>query len=294
MKPYTMTRRSVLSGQESTSDVEIASIQIGNFDVLVLSDGHFNLPGNWFVNGEVKHRQQAGDPIKVGANVWLIRSKERVILVDTGAGPIFSRTRPTAGKLDDLLAAEKLDKAEVTDIVITHMHADHIGGLMGPDAGGYSNAKIHLAKAEWDFWADPDLTSKVSESMKPLVRLAQSVTSSIANRIIKYENEAEIVAGVHLIFLPGHTPGHSGVLIADEGQELLIVGDAIIAETLQFQSPDISYILDIDPEMAIKTRTKLLANLAQSGRLMAATHLTYPGIGRVTQDGDAFEFHSLA
>lgn len=290
---HTLTRREVPLAQEN-STADISNHQIGKFDILTMSDGYFDLPNDWFVSKDPELLEQAGNPIKVGANVWLARSEARVILVDTGAGQVFAETRPTAGKLDSLLAAEKLKKEDITDIIITHMHADHIGGLMGPDAEGYSNAKIHMAKAEWDFWTNPDLTSKVPEEMKPLVQLAQSVASSVAERVVKHEEEDEIAEGVRLIFLPGHTPGHSGVLIGDEGQELLIVGDAIIAETLQFQNPDISYVLDIDQEMAIKTRMKVLTDLAQSGRLMAATHLTYPGIGHVTQEGNGFKFHSLA
>lgn len=290
---HTLTRREVPLAQEN-STAEISNLRIGKFDILTMSDGYFDLPNDWFVSVETDLLEQAGDPIKVGANVWLVRSEERVILIDTGAGQVFAETRPTAGKLDTLLAAEKLKKEDVSDIIITHMHADHIGGLMGPDAGGYRNAKIHMAKAEWDFWTNANLISKVPDEMKPLVQLAQSVASSVADRIVKHEKEDEIAEGVRLIFLPGHTPGHCGVLIGDEDQELMIVGDAIIAETLQFQNPGISYALDIDPEMAIETRTKLLANLAQSGRLMAATHLTYPGIGRVTKNGNGFKFYSLA
>ncbi len=290
---HTLMRREVPLAQEN-STAETSHLQIGKFDILTMSDGYFDLPNNWFVSADTDLLKQAGDPIKVGANVWLVRSEERVILVDTGAGQVFAETRPTAGKLETLLVADKLKKEDVTDIIITHMHADHIGGLMGADAGGYSNAKIHMAKAEWDFWTNQNLISKVPEEMKPLAQLAHSVASSVADRVIKHEKENEIAEGVRLIFLPGHTPGHSGVLIADDDQELMIVGDAIIAETLQFQNPDISYALDIDPEMAIKTRTKLLTNLAQSGRLMAATHLTYPGIGHVTLEGNGFKFHSLA
>ncbi|WP_208996126.1 MBL fold metallo-hydrolase [Pseudovibrio ascidiaceicola] len=304
MAPYTMTRRSVMLTLAATAAStllppisfagELATMTLGELELSTFSDGYFNLPNNWFANADAETLAAAGDPVVVGANVWLIRAGERLVLVDTGSGVVFAETDPNVGKLDALLAAQGIKQDEITDIVITHMHADHIGGLLGPDAGGFSNAKIHMAEAEWTFWTDPALAERVPDEMKPLVEVAQAIAAPIKDRVMTYQGETDLGDGLTLVPLPGHTPGHSGLRIAGGGKELWIIGDAIISEVLQFKNPEITYGLDIDPQQAIKTRRDLLTRLAESGTPLAATHLSYPGMGHVTQDGDGFIFKPLS
>ena len=273
---------------------EVASLTIGTKVVSMLSDGHFNLPPAFFQGADAKALAAAGDPIEIGATVWLVRDGERIILVDTGSGQALSGMFPTVGKLDALLAAEGIEKAAITDIILTHMHADHIGGLMGPDAGGFKNAKIHVAEAEWAFWTNPALASAVPEADKPMIDLLQSIAAPLADRIKTYGGEADLGGGVTLVPLIGHTAGHSGVrIVADDGEAFLIVGDAVISEALQFADPNVSYALDSDPEQAIATRTMLLNHLADSGTVFSATHLSYPGTGRVERAGEGFKFVPL-
>ena len=273
---------------------EVASLTIGTKVVSMLSDGHFNLPPAFFQGADAKALAAAGDPIEIGATVWLVRDGERIILVDTGSGEALSGMFPTVGKLDALLAAEGIEKAAITDIILTHMHADHIGGLMGPDAGGFKNAKIHVAEAEWAFWTNPALASAVPEADKPMIDLLQSIAAPLADRIKTYGGEADLGGGVTLVPLIGHTAGHSGVrIVADDGEAFFIVGDAVISEALQFADPNVSYALDSDPEQAIATRTMLLNHLADSGTVFSATHLSYPGTGRVERAGEGFKFVPL-
>ncbi|EEA94512.1 MBL fold metallo-hydrolase [Pseudovibrio sp. JE062] len=304
MPHYTMTRRKVMltltAAAASTMlppvsfAAELAVTNLGKLSVSTLSDGHFDLPNNWFANADADTLAAAGDPVVVGANVWLVRTAKRLVLVDTGSGDVFADSNPNVGKLEALLAAEGISKNDITDIVITHMHADHIGGLMGPDANGFSNAKIHMAEAEWTYWTDPSLAERVPDAMKPLVTIAQAIAVPIKDQVMTYQGETDLGDGLTLIPLPGHTPGHSGLRIASGGKELWIIGDAIISEVLQFKHPEITYGLDIDPQQATKTRKDLLTRLAADGIPLAATHLSYPGMGHVTQDGDGFIFKPLS
>jgi glyoxylase-like metal-dependent hydrolase (beta-lactamase superfamily II) len=274
---------------------EIASLKIGTTTVSMLSDGHFEIPAAFFQGAGDAAVAAAGDPIDIGATVWLVRDDDRVVLVDTGSGAALSEMFPTVGKLDALLAAEGIEKDAITDIILTHMHADHIGGLMGPNAGGFRNATIHVAEAEWVFWTDPGLPATAPEADKPMIDLLQSIAAPLADRVKTYTGEADLGSGITLEPLVGHTPGHSGVrIIAENGEELFIVGDAIISEALQFTNPKISYALDSDPEQAIATRTKLLGQLADTETVFSATHLSYPGTGRVTRNGEGFVFVPLA
>ena len=267
---------------------ELAMLKIGNTEVSAISDGVFQIPHSWFPNAAAEALAAAGDPIELGANVWLVKTGDRAVLVDTGSGAAFEGVIPTVGKLDALLAASGIKKADVTDIIITHMHTDHIGGLIGPDAGGYGNARIHMAGAEWTFWTDPDLVSRMPAEMKETIEGQQAIVAPISDRIVAHAADADLGDGLSLVPLPGHTPGHSGVRISDGDQEMLILADAILSSALQLADPNVAYVLDLDPDLAAETRTDLLNRLADTGTVFAATHFSYPGFGRVERDGEGF------
>lgn len=269
---------------------ELAKLNIGAIEVSTLSDGTFDIPPSWFPNAASEELAAAGDPIVIGVNQWLVRSGERSILIDTGAGPLF----PGVGTLEALLEANGIERSAITDIVITHMHGDHIGGLARDNSGGFDNAKIHMSEQEWNFWTDPGLVEKMPAEMKETVELQQSIVAPVADRVVLHSGETDLGDGLTLVPMPGHTPGHSGVRIADGESELLVIGDALLSEALQFKNPQYTYVLDIDPELAVQTRTALLNQLAESGRPFAATHIAYPGIGHVERGGgDQFRFKPL-
>ncbi|PSL20950.1 MBL fold metallo-hydrolase [Shimia abyssi] len=273
---------------------EVATITVGDKTISMLSDGHFDIPPAFFTDADDAALAAAGNPIEIGATVWLIQTVDRRILVDTGSGQALAGMFPTVGKLDALLTAEGIEKADITDIVLTHMHADHIGGLLGEDAGGFSNAAVHVSQAEWGFWTNPSLLDATPESDKPMIGLLQSIAGPIANRVTTYVDEADLGDGITLVPMNGHTPGHSGVRVtAKNSNNFLIVRDAIISESLQFENPKVRYALDLDPEQAIATRTSLLNTLAESGDVFSATHLTYPATGRVVRAGNVFRFEPL-
>lgn len=300
MTSITMNRRQVMLTLTSAAGCallpkvsfagELASLNIGAIEVSTLSDGAFNIPPSWFPNAAPEDLAAAGAPIVIGVNQWLVRSSERLILIDTGAGPLF----PGVGALDALLVANQIEKSAITDIIITHMHGDHIGGLARENSGGFDNARIHMSDLEWQFWTDPELVSKMPAEMKETIELQQSIVAPIADRVELHSGETDLGNGLTLVPMPGHTPGHSGVRIVDGEGELLIIGDALLSEALQFKNPEYTYVLDIDPELAIETRTTLLSQLAKSGTPFAATHIAYPGAGHVERDGDKqFKFKPL-
>ncbi|MEM8591706.1 MAG: MBL fold metallo-hydrolase [Pseudomonadota bacterium] len=272
---------------------ELATLNVGATRVSVLSDGHFDIPPAFFTGASDEALAAVGSPIEIGANVWLVQVGARRVLIDAGSGQALAAMFPTVGKLDMLLAAEGLNKGDIDDIVLTHMHADHIGGLMGPDANGFTSARIHVAAAEWAFWTNPDLASLVPDDQKPLVELVQAIAAPLADRVVTHDGEADLGDGLTLVPLPGHTAGHSGVRISSGDNELLIVADAIISQELQLADPSISYALDSDPDLARTTREALLAELSATSGLFASTHFAYPGIGRVARAGDGYGFQPM-
>ncbi|MBE1281748.1 MAG: MBL fold metallo-hydrolase [Rhodobacteraceae bacterium] len=269
---------------------ELATLRIGKIEVSTFSDGTFDIPPAWFPNAQPEALAAAGETITIGVNQWLVRSGARLILIDTGAGPLF----PGFGQLEALLAANSVDKADITDVIITHMHGDHIGGLARENSGGFVNAKIHVNKAEWGFWTDPDLVSKMPAEMTETIQGVQSIVAPLADRVVTHAGETDLGDGLTLVPMVGHTPGHSGVRIADEDKSLLVIGDALLSEALQFANPETTYLLDLDPQQAVETRIALLQDLAASGGLFAATHIAYPGMGQVERKGDSFVFKPIA
>ncbi|MDJ0858216.1 MAG: MBL fold metallo-hydrolase [Dinoroseobacter sp.] len=255
-------------------------MQIGASTVTVWNDGHFDLPCAYFLG--VPENVELGETVRVGANLWLIETGDRRVLVDTGSGQALQARFPATGA-----ALADLSKETVTDIVLTHMHADHIGGFLGND---WEGAPVHVARAEWDFWTAPGLLEATPEDRKPMIEMIQMVALGLADRVVTHEGAVDLGDGLSLVPLPGHTPGHSGVRVASGGESLLIIGDAVISEALQFAYPDVGYALESDLGMAAETRGRLFAEVAASGERIAATHVPFPGVGTVEKAGDGWRF----
>ncbi|WP_422048357.1 MBL fold metallo-hydrolase [Shimia sp.] len=260
------------------------SLNIGDFEVTTFNDGGFVLPSAYF--SQVPEDVDLGDEVEIGANFWVVRGQNRVILVDTGSAQALQARFPQTGQ-----AWEPLQGETPTDIVLTHMHADHLGGFLDSDV--FPEVTIHIAEAEWAFWTNPDLPNAVDEDTRPMVQMIQSVAAGIKDRVVLFQPKQSLISGISLVPLPGHTPGHSGVQIESGNETLLIIGDAVISEAVQFAHPEVTYALDGDAAQAVVTRRALLAEAAASGTTIAATHFAFPGLGKVAAEGETFRFLPL-
>lgn len=261
------------------------SLKLGDKELTTFNDGRFVLPAEYFSN--VPADAAMDSQVEIGANLWTLRAGERLFLIDTGSAEVLKERFPETGQ-----AWPDLQDQHPTDIVLTHMHADHLGGFL--DGTAFAEAKVHVSRTEWEFWTNPALVGAVPEDMRPMVQMIQMVAKGIADRIVLHDGKSELAPGVDLVPLPGHTAGHSGIRVSGGGNQLLIVGDAVISEALQFSYPDVSYALDGDADQAIATRRSLLQEAAINGTTLAATHFAFPGLGRVSTDGDAFEFEPIS
>ncbi len=263
--------------------VETHNLNLGDITVTVLNDGSFTLPAQYFSNVPDEIASDLTETLKIGANLWFVHSGDQRILVDTGSAEALKQRFPETGQAWDVLLGE-----DPTDIVLTHMHADHIGGLA--DGSVFPDAKVHVSKAEWTFWTKEGLAEAVPEDQRPMIMMIQHVASGFADRVVQHEGASELAPGVVLEPLPGHTPGHTGLRMSSGEDTLLIIGDAVISEELQFANPEISYALDGDVAQAVATRTALLDSCADTSVAIAATHFAFPGIGTVTKDGRGYSF----
>ncbi len=276
------------------------AVRIGEIDVLVVSDGVLPLPTK-MLGHNVDQAVRAAwlndmflpqDAFDWSLNVVVVRSGGRTILIDAGLGLDPDLNLPRAGQVVRRLEAAGIDLSSVTDIVLTHMHMDHVGGLLvdGVKDQLRADLRIHVAAAEIAFWKSPDFTQV---SMPPgfpdaLRSAAKRFAEDYRSHLRPFENEHEVAPGVVVTRTGGHTPGHSVVRLASGGDRLTFAGDAVFA--VGFEHPDWHNGFEHDPQEAARVRLRLLRELAETGELLVATHLPFPSVGRVAVDGDAFRW----
>ena len=275
------------------------ALRVGEIDVLVVSDGVLPLPTETMAtNVDPDVRAQWFKDMFVGPdmfdwalNVLVLRSGDKVILVDAGLGGQFPGF-PRAGQFPKRLKAAGIDLASVTDIIITHMHMDHVGGLLVEDVKRRLNpdVRIHVTATEIAFWQTPDFEQTAMPNPVPEVlrRTATQFIDAYADNILAFDDECEVAPGVVAKLTGGHTPGHCVVHVASEGERLTFAGDALFP--VGFDHPDWHNGFEHDPEESVRVRVRLLEEAAASGEYLVATHLPFPSVGRVAVDGDAFRW----
>jgi glyoxylase-like metal-dependent hydrolase (beta-lactamase superfamily II) len=274
------------------------ALKVGEIDVMVVSDGILSLPGAMLAhNADPAVRSawlndmfQPPDALDWALNAVVVRSGSRTILIDAGLGADPDLNLPRAGRLVQRLDAAGIDLTSVTDVVLTHLHMDHVGGLLAEGVRDRlrSDLRVHLAVAEAAFWAAPDF-SRVS--MPPgfpdaLRRTAKRFLNEYSSQLRPFESEYEVAPGVLIQRTGGHTPGHSVVRLASGRDRLTFAGDAVFE--VGFEHPDWYNGFEHDPEEAARVRVRLLRELAANRESLVATHLSFPSVCHVAVAGDAF------
>ncbi len=276
------------------------AVQIGDIEVLVISDGVLPLPNLMLGHNAdataratwMQDRFLPTDASDWPLNVVVVRSGDQTILVDAGLGLDPDLHLPRAGQLVRRLAAADIDLGSVTDVVLTHMHMDHVGGLLveGVKEQLRPDLRIHVAAAEVAFWEAPDFShTRMPDGFPDALRAtAKRFMAEYRTHFRTFEDEHELAPGVIVRRTGGHTPGHSIVRLASGGDALTFAGDAVF--TVGFDEPDWHNGFEHDPEEAARVRTRLLQALATTGELLVATHLPFPSTGHVAIDGDVFRW----
>jgi len=257
--------------------------RIGVFTVTPLRDGLFPLEPSMIPAAE----SQAGQALLKGAglpaegpspepvNAFLIRRGDRHWLLDAGCGTVLG---PGFDRVTAALAAEGVRPDQIETIWLTHLHADHAGGLLTPGRlARFANAELVLQEREVAYWSDAGARASAPAALSPMFETAQAVMAAYPGRLRRVSGEAELAPGIHALPLPGHTPGHMGVLIADGPDRLLIWGDIVHSRLLQMPHPDWTVIWDTDPIEAIATRRGILDRAATEGFRVTGMHIATVG-----------------
>lgn len=299
-----ITRRTLLSGAVALSGGYVmpqiawanANLSLGSTQLDTLSDGHLVLPRGFLLPDTPKADADAilaefaitGDTLEPDCNLTLWRSGDHVILFDAGSGPDFM---PTAGKMMSALDALGLTIDDVTAVVFTHAHPDHLWGVLDDfDEPLFPNATYHMGQIEFDFWTDPAVTEKIDANRLTFAVGAARRLAVLADQINLFADADEILPGVIARATFGHTPGHMSFELRDGEETLLIIGDAIGNHHVAFARPQWASGADQNTAMGIATRTALLGQLADSTMPFVGFHMPHPGIGTAVRDGDAFRY----
>ncbi len=264
--------------------------------LVTLSDGHLTLPPDMLFGtmpqDELSQILAAHDtdPIRYqpACNVTLLRDGDRTVLFDVGAGPDFMAS---AGQLPQALEQIGLAPEDVTHVVFTHAHPDHIWGLLDDfDEPMFPDATYMMGRAEWEYWWDPDTVSTIGEARASFAVGAKRRMQAIEDRVVRFDDGQEILPGIAARACFGHTPGHMGFEIRTDGVAAMVVGDAIGNPHVAFARPDWASGSDQDPDMAVAARLSLLDQLASDQIPLIGYHLPNGGAGRVVRQDGAYRF----
>ncbi|HEY9110137.1 MAG TPA: MBL fold metallo-hydrolase [Roseateles sp.] len=266
-------------------------LQLGDFEITALSDGSIDLPVDKLLKQPAEKTIRTlqnvylGIPLETSVNAYLVNTGAKVVLVDTGTAGLFG---PTAGRVLANLKASGYTPEQVDEIVITHMHGDHIGGA---SASAFPNATLRVDKRDSDFWLAPEQVAKGGDGAKAIAALVKGFADG--GRFKPFEGSAagvEIVPGVKAVPAYGHTPGHSNYVAESKGQKMVFWGDLMHVAAVQFPEPAVTIQFDSDPEAARPAREKAYAAAAKDGYYVAVTHISFPGIGKLRVDGKGYDW----
>ncbi|MCV6595050.1 MAG: MBL fold metallo-hydrolase [Silicimonas sp.] len=291
-------RRAVLAGLAAAAVLprRAMTTSLGTARLTTLSDGHLTLPGGFLFDALpeddlaplIARFDLNRDQLTPECNLALYQDGTNTVLFDVGSGPDFM---PSAGQLTDSLDTAGIALDEVTHVVFTHAHPDHIWGLIDDfDEPLFPEATYMMGRREWDYWWNPETVTTIGEARAAFAVGAKRRMEFIEDAVEFFDDGAEILPGIAALASHGHTPGHMSFEIANGADRALVVGDAIGNHHIAFARPAWPSGADQDPDLGITTRQRLLDKLAHDQSLIVGFHLPGGGMGRVERSTDGYVF----
>ena len=272
--------------------------KIGDILVTAISDGYLDGTLDVMRNVDLeKARQVLKDAFRparrTSVNAFLIHSRERTALVDTGSGNYL---QPTAGFVQRNLAGAGIDPKSIDTVLLTHMHPDHSAGLTDMSNGQllFPNAELVMHENEPAYWFDDGEMSNADERARQLYFLAGREQVEPYRKRTRLFREGEVFPGVTAVPSLGHTPGHTAYLIASGNEQLMIWGDTVHVPEVQTAFPEAGMAFDTDLAAAASARKRMFDRVSADGILIAGMHLHFPAFARLARRGDAYALYPEA
>ena len=274
-------------------------VMLGDFEVTALSDGTVALPVDTLLTNTTKAKSDKTlarnflkSPVETSVNGYLINTGTKLVLVDTGAAGLFG---PTLGRLAESLKAAGYQPEQVDEIYLTHMHPDHVGGLMAGDKMAFPNAIVRADQHDADFWLSQANLDKAPADAKGFFQGAMASLNPYvaAGKFRPFNGSTDLMPGVQAIAAPGHTPGHSIYEVERAGQKLVLWGDLMHVAAVQFPEPSVTIQFDTDSKTAAVQRKRAYADAARHGYLVGSAHLSFPGLGHLRAEGKGYAWVPL-
>ena len=276
-----------------------AEMALGTATLTTISDGNLVLPGSFIFDPMPKAElapilseyDLSPEQLTPECNLALYRDGTHTVLFDVGSGPDFV---PTAGNILSGLEALGLAAEDITHVVFTHAHPDHIWGLLDEfDEPLFYEATYMMGRAEWDYWWNPETVNQIGEARAAFAVGAKRRMAVIEDAVQLFDGGQEILPGIAALSSPGHTPGHMAFEIRQGAQAALVVGDAIGNHHVAFRKPDWQSGSDQDATTAVASRKMLFDRLTHEDLALVGFHLPNGGIGRAEVDGDGYRFREI-
>ncbi len=276
-----------------------AELSLGAARLTTVSDGSLTLPGAFIFENMpedelaviLRDFDVSPDRLEPECNLALYRDDDKTVLFDVGSGPDFM---PTAGRILDSLDAIGVQPTDLTHIVFTHAHPDHIWGVLDDfDDRLFPGATYFMGRTDWDYWWNPETVNTIGEARTAFAVGAKRRMEAIEDLVQLFDDGDEILPGIAAVSTPGHTPGHMAFELRNGSEAALVVGDAIGNHHVAFRKPAWESGSDQDGALAAQTRGMLMDRLAFEQMTMIGFHLPNGGIGRVARHGGAYRFEEM-
>lgn len=276
-------------------------VRLGDMHITALCDVSFGMDKSQLIGvpAEVIDGYIPGATAPASCTAYLVRLNGMTVLIDAGAGDIFN------GRMRDALAKTTVVPEAVDHILLTHLHLDHVGGLLHDGNPVFPRAEVWMAEAEYAFWHDDTATADLANRLTPIlgaefidthVKVARGALAAYDGKLHLFSGEREILPGITAVPLHGHTAGHCGYALRGSKEKFFIWGDAVRIAAVQFALPDAGMVFDWDADMAVAARRRAFEMATTNGWLSAGLHLPFPGMGKLRRGGtdNCYCFESLS
>jgi glyoxylase-like metal-dependent hydrolase (beta-lactamase superfamily II) len=273
----------------SAESPQVHTSKVGEFEVSLLSEGQSDGSGSNLIGADeaAMKKYVPNGTYPTAVNAFLVRAPDRLILIDAGFGrELFSNLKSLG-----------VDPGQIDAVLLTHMHGDHIGGLLTGDKAAFPKAGLYLARQERDYWASEEIMKTFPEERRGGFKNAQKVLAVYGDAVQTFDPSdlsaggAPLLPGIKAVAAFGHTPGHTLYMVEPGGAEsgdakLLSWGDLTHAMSIQMPLPEVTMTYDVDPKMAAASRLAVLKYVADGKIPIGGMHVPYPGIGTVAPAPD--------